>query len=350
MGHGRDVLAGQQVRGRYADEDVRPGQDLLEGAVELGAVGVLGDPAAELVHTLLPGVDSAGTAARDDLAGALDEQEPDDRVPGGTDARHHDAHVLDALVDDPQRVRQRGEHHDGRAVLVVVEHGYVEELAQPGLDLEAARRRDVLQVDAAVDGGHGADDLHQGVGVLGVQADRPGIDAAELLEQGRLALHDGQRGGRPDVAQAEHCRAVGDHGHRVALDGQTSRVLRVLGDGQADSGHAGGVCAGEVVAVFQRHLGSDLDLAAEMHQEGAVAHLAHDRSGDLGDGLGDQLGVLLVRGVTGDVDHHAGRLALNDVKGGERAPRRAHGGGERGRRGRHGRHLDADGDRVAGTG
>ena len=60
----------------------------------------------------------------------------------------HDLHVLDPLVDDAQRVEQRGEHDDGRAVLVVVEDGDVERLAQPALDLEAARRRDVLEVDA----------------------------------------------------------------------------------------------------------------------------------------------------------------------------------------------------------
>jgi len=235
-------------------------------------------------------------------------------------------------------------------VLVVVEHGDVEELAQPGLDLEAARRRDVLQVDAAVDGGHGPDDLHEHVGVLGVQADRPGVDATELLEQSRLALHHGQRGCRPDVAQAQHRGAVGDHGHGVALDGQVPHVLGVLGDGQTDAGDAGGVGAGQVVAVLQRHLGGDLDLAAEVHQEGAVAHLAHVRAGDLLDGLGDQLGVLLVRGVTGDVDHHTVGLALDDVERGQRAPGRTHRAGESGRSGRHSGHLDADGDRVAGTG
>ena len=51
------------------------------------------------------------------------------------------------------------------------------------------------------------DDL---VGVLGVQADRHGVDAAELLEQHRLALHHGHRGGRADVAEPEHRGAVGD--------------------------------------------------------------------------------------------------------------------------------------------
>ena len=43
------------------------------------------------------------------------------------------------------------EHDDRRAVLVVVEHRDVEQLAQPALDLEAPRRGDVLEVDAAED-------------------------------------------------------------------------------------------------------------------------------------------------------------------------------------------------------
>ena len=56
-----------------------------------------------------------------------------------------------ALVDDAQRVQQRREDDDRRPVLVVVEDGDVELLAQARLDLEAARRGDVLQVDAAED-------------------------------------------------------------------------------------------------------------------------------------------------------------------------------------------------------
>ena len=46
-------------------------------------------------------------------------------------------------------------------------------------------------------------------------------------------------------------------------------------DGHADPGHAGGVGAGEVVTVAQRDAGGDLDLAAEVDQERAVADLAH---------------------------------------------------------------------------
>ena len=179
------------------------------------------------------------------------------------------------LADHPQRVGQRGQHADRGAVLVVVEDRDVEQVAQPRLDLEAARRGDVLQVDAAVrrrDGLHDRDDL---VGVLGVQHHRPGVHPAEPLEQRGLALHHRQRGGRADVAQAEHGRAVGDHRDGVALDGQPAGVVRVLRDRQADPGHPRGVRAGQLVAVAQRDLRGDLDLAAEVQQEGAVGDLAH---------------------------------------------------------------------------
>ena len=79
--------------------------------------------------------------------------------------------VLDPLADDRKCVEQRGEDHDRRSVLVVVEDGDVELRPQPLLDLEAARRRDVLEVDPAEAGRdrlHGGDDL---VGVLRVEAD-----------------------------------------------------------------------------------------------------------------------------------------------------------------------------------
>ena len=88
------------------------------------------------------------------------------------------------------------------------------------LHLEAARRRDVLQVDPGEPGRdrpHHRDDL---VDVLGVQAQRPGVDAGEPLEQRRLALHHRQRRLRTDVAQPQHGRAVGDHRDAVALDRQ----------------------------------------------------------------------------------------------------------------------------------
>src|SRR3989304_3215807 len=64
-------------------------------------------------------------------------------------------------------------------------------------DLEASRRRDVLEVDAAEawrDGRHGLDDR---IDVFRGQADRKGADAAELPEEHRLAFHDRHRRRRP---------------------------------------------------------------------------------------------------------------------------------------------------------
>ena len=269
---------------------------------------------------------------------------------GGADTGDDDLDLAHLLVHHPQRVDQRGEHDDGGAVLVVVEDRDVELVAQPALDLEAARGGDVLQVDPAVDRGERLDDADDLLGVLGVQADRPGVDAGELLEQGGLALHHGQGGGRADVTQAEHGGPVGDHGHGVALDGEPPGVLGVCGDGQADPGDTWGVGAGEVVAVLQRDLGLHGQLAAEVQQEGAVTDLAdrHSRSGV--DHLGDLLRVLLVDGVAGDVDDDRVVTGLDDV---ERCHRGTGVGDRRCQvRGRAGTGADGDaeGDRVTGTG
>jgi hypothetical protein len=177
-----------------------------------------------------------------------------------------------------------------RAVLIVVEHGDVELGAQAPLDLEATRRGDVLEVDAAERRRrrlHERDDL---VHVLGIDAQREGVDAGELLEEHRLALHHGHRRLRTDIAEAEHRRAVGDDRHRIALDGQRPRRRRVVVDGHRDAPYARRVSHREIVARLQRQLGIDLDLATLVHQERAIrdavdgdsveiAHRAYDRLG-----------------------------------------------------------------------
>ena len=59
----------------------------------------------------------------------------------------------------------------------------------------------------------------------------------------------------PDVAEAEHGGAVGDDGHRVALDGQRPGLGRVLVDRHRDPRDAGRVGHREVVARLERQLG-----------------------------------------------------------------------------------------------
>jgi hypothetical protein len=64
-----------------------------------------------------------------------------------------------------------GQHDDRRPVLIVVKDRNVQLFAQTALDLEAARRGDVFQVDAAKDGRDVFDRAHDLVHVFRVEAD-----------------------------------------------------------------------------------------------------------------------------------------------------------------------------------
>ncbi|GAC1527420.1 MAG: malto-oligosyltrehalose synthase [Ramlibacter sp.] len=120
---------------------------------------------------------------------------------------------------------------EGRAVLVVVEHRDLHALAQLALDVEAVRCLDVLEVDAAERGFQGRNHIDQLVQVvLFIDLDVEDVDARELLEQDRLAFHHrlGREG--PDVAQAEHGRAIGDDRDQVAACGVPEGGGRILDD------------------------------------------------------------------------------------------------------------------------
>ena len=198
------------------------------------------------------------------------------------------------LSDNLERVVQRSQHDDRRAVLVVVEHGDVEQFPQAGLDLEAPWRRNVLEVDPREDRRDAPDDLDDLIGVLGVQTDGESVDVGEPLEQCGLTLHHGQRSQRSQVAEPEHRRAVGDHGNGVPLDGEPTRVLGVLGNRQAHASHAGRVDQRKVVAVADRDLRADLELATEVDEEGPVAHVADRHALDGPQRLGELVGVCAV--------------------------------------------------------
>jgi len=157
-------------------------------------------------------------------------------------------------------------------VLVVVEDGNVHELAQPRLDLEAARSSDVLEVDAAETGSDRNDSADDLVGVGGREADRPGVDAGELLEEDRLAFHHRQGGFRADVAEAEHSGSVRDDRDRIALAREVPDFVRVVGDRSARTGDARRVGHREVVRRLERDFRSDLELAAAVEQQRAVGN------------------------------------------------------------------------------
>ena len=134
-------------------------------------------------------------------------------------------------------------------------------LAQLALDVEAVGRLDVFEVDAAEGRFERGDDVDQLVEVLLVDLDVEHVDAGELLEQHALAFHHRLGRQRADVAQAQHGRAVGDHGHQVAARGVPEGVGRVRDDLFAGRGHAGRIRQRQVALVGQLLGGADGHLA-----------------------------------------------------------------------------------------
>ena len=174
----------------------------------------------------------------------------------------------DGLADELQGVAHRRSHDDRGSMLVVVEHGDAHPLAQPRFDLEALRRPDVLEVDPAERGPEARDDVAEAVRVGLVDLDVEHVDAGELLEQHRLAFHDGLRRERPDGTEAEHRGPVGHHRDEVGAGGQRRRLGRVGGDRVAGGGDARGVGEREVVLARERLGGADRELAR--HREAVI--------------------------------------------------------------------------------
>ena len=285
-----------------------------------------------------------------EVAHAVLEDDLRARQPGRAGADDHHADVVGVLAHDAQRVQQRRQHDHRGAVLVVVEDRDVERLLQPPLDLEAARRRDVLEVDAAERRRDPFDDAHDLVDVGGAQAQREGVDAGELLEQHRLALHHRHRRLGPDVPEPEHRAAVGHDRDGVALDRQRPGRLGVLVDRRGHARDARRIGHREVVAGLDRDLADDLDLAALVHQERAVGDAGDRDALERPHRVDDALAVGGVDARHGDVARDAALVDADEV---DRAEDRALGADRarhRGERARQLAQLDAHGEGVGGRG
>jgi hypothetical protein len=136
-------------------------------------------------------------------------------------------------------------------VLIVMEHRNPHPRPQLGLDREAFRRLDVLQVDGAerrLQRGHHVAEAGR---IGGIHLDVEHVDAGELLEQDRLALHHRLAGQRADIAETQHGGAVGDHRDQVAARRVVIGGAGVGLDRLARRGNAGGVGKREVA--LRRH-------------------------------------------------------------------------------------------------
>ena len=95
------------------------------------------------------GVDDAGRVADDEVADADADEQLAHRDRARARAVDDDREILELAPGEAAGVDHSGQHDDRGAMLVVMEDRDVGLLPQPLLDVEAARRGDVLEVDAA---------------------------------------------------------------------------------------------------------------------------------------------------------------------------------------------------------
>ena len=146
-------------------------------------------------------------------------------------------------------------------MLIVVEDGDVQLLFQALFDFEAPGTGNVLQVDRSEGRGKIFDGLDDFFGIGRIEADREGIDIAELLEEDGLSFHDRHGGLWTDIAKTKHGCTIGDDGHQISLGGIFIYVFGMGVNGQTRGGDTGRIGGGKFVAVGDGDLGYDGNLA-----------------------------------------------------------------------------------------
>ena len=258
--HLRDELRLQNSPCGKAQENIGAFDDVLEGA-RRGLARVSRLPA---VHQFLAAlVDDALDVADENVF--FDRAERDEKIErserGRACARDDDLDLVNRLACEFERIGHRRRDDDRGAVLVVVKDGNAHASFRPFLDVETFRPLDVLEVDAAEGWLERDDDVDELVDVGFVDLDVEDVDARELLEEYRLALHHRLTGERADRAEAEHCGAVGEHGDEILARRQMVRLVRVRRDRLAGEGDARRIGEREVALIGERLCRRDLQLA-----------------------------------------------------------------------------------------
>ena len=142
-----------------------------------------------------------------------------------------------------------------------MEYRNVAALFQLALDFKAARCRNVLQIDAAKGTGNQCHGVDKFIDILGLDAKRECIDAAELLEQRALAFHNRHACFRTNIAQTKHSRTIGDNCHQI----MTARIhiaqIYILLNFQTRLCNARRVCNRQIIRIFYLAARNNFDLA-----------------------------------------------------------------------------------------
>ena len=242
------------------DQDVAPDNRFRQ----LAQVSLAGEARLVRIHAFMaPLVDDTLGIYQGDVL-ALHAQV--DIVLSAGDARRsgtveHYLDVMNVLAHQFECVEQRRAGDNGGPVLVIVEHGDLHRRLQLLLDVEALRRLDVFQVDAAEGRFQQLANPDHFVGIGALHFQVKDVHISEAFEEDALALHDWFAGQRSDVSQAQDRGPIGNYRHQVAARGVLECVMRILLDLQARIRHARSVGQAQIALCLARLGGSDFDFS-----------------------------------------------------------------------------------------
>ena len=242
----------------------------------MAQIGDLGHLGLDPVEPLASLVDRALAVAHGDVFKTRRQQQL--RNGNGRRARAggDDFHIIFLLAHDLERIGKACQRDDGRAVLVIVEDGDVALFLQLALDLKAARRGNILEVDAAERAGNVVDRFDELIHVLCLDAERECVHIAERLEEHTFALHDRHTGLGADITKAKHSAAVRDDCRHVPTARKVIALADILLNFQARLRNTGGVSEREILFGLDRrtvhHLNFALPLTVEPKRFFCVIH------------------------------------------------------------------------------
>ena len=114
----------------------------------------------------------------------------------------------------------------------------IHQFAQLAFNDEAIGRLNIFQINAAKARPQMLDRIDEGVRVFRVQFEVDGIDIGKAFEQDGLTLHHRLGGKRPQIAEAQNRRAIGDDGDHIAARGVVIGAVRIVGNGLHRHGNA----------------------------------------------------------------------------------------------------------------
>ena len=196
-----------RYRSRRADADkyIRPNQHVFQAACSFFPVGDPGHLFFYRIHSFRPAfINGAFPVAQDQMPDTIGQKQPGYGNGCRSCPVHDHPDFIHFLAHHFQRVHQARQCNDRRSVLVVMKDRNITAFLEFFLNLKAARRRNVFQVDSAKAAGNLVNGFHNGIYILAFDTHGKCIYIPKCFEQGTFSFHNRHAGFRPDVAQSQH--------------------------------------------------------------------------------------------------------------------------------------------------